>query len=339
MKKIKIENAIGHIFSHDITRIVPGKYKGVGFQKGQVVQKKDIPELLKLGKQNLYDLNLPNGYLHEDTAALRIAGAVAGDGLSWSSPIEGKVNLNTRYDGILKINITALRKINSLGATIISTLKNNFPCYEGQTVAATRIIPLIIVEKKVERLEKIAAQYHPVIRILPYRKMKVGAIVTGSEVYNGLIKDAFQKYVGDKIRQLGSRVFKKLVVPDDPGRIAAGIRDLAAKGCNLIITTGGLSVDPDDVTRIGIQKSGAKILCYGSPILPGAMFLYAHLEKIPILGLPACVYYHSATVFDLILPRVLAGDVITRKDIAEMGHGGLCLNCKVCRYPVCPFGK
>jgi hypothetical protein len=330
---------VGSVLPHDVTRIIPGKFKGVGFRKGHVVQKKDIPELLKLGKQNLYVLNLPDDYLHEDTAALRIARAVCGHGLKWGDPSEGKSNMTARSDGLLKINAAGLLKINNIGAIIISTLKNNFPCKEGQTVAATRIIPLIIAQKKIERLETIAAKYGPVIQILPYQKMKVGAVVTGSEICNGLIKDEFEKYVGAKLRLFGSTVLKKINVPDDPIQIAAAVRELATMGCDLVITTGGLSVDPDDVTRIGIRKAGAKVLFYGSPILPGAMFLYARLQKIQILGLPACVYYHPSTVFDLMLPRVLAGDVLTRGDIAAMGHGGLCMNCKVCRYPVCPFGK
>jgi len=339
MKKVKVEDAVGMVLPHDITRIIPGKFKGVGFKKGHVVQKKDIPELLKLGKQHLYVLNLSDHYVHEDTAALRIARAVSGKALKWTEPREGKTSLIAETDGVLKINPDGLLKINRLGSIIISTLKNNFPCKAGQTVAATRIIPLIIRKKKIERLETIAAKYNALIDVLPYENKKVGVVVTGSELYDGLIKDEFDKYVGSKIIGLGSTIHKKFLVPDDPDQIAGAIRNLTALGCNLIVTTGGLSVDPDDVTRIGIQRSGAKIVFYGTPILPGAMFLYAYLGKVPIMGLPACVYYHTATVLDLMLPRVLAGDAITQNDVAALGHGGLCLNCKVCRYPVCPFGK
>jgi molybdenum cofactor synthesis domain-containing protein len=339
IKKVKIEDAVGRVLPHDITRIIPGKFKGVGFKKGHIVQKKDIPELLKLGKQHLYVLNLSEAYLHEDAAAVRIARAVCGKALKRTDPSEGKINLIAETDGVLKINTAGLLRINKIGGIIISTLKNNFPCCEGQTVAATRIIPLIIRKKKIERLETIAAKYRPLIQIFPYRKMKVGAVVTGSELYDGLIKDEFDKYVAAKIHRFGSTVVKKIILPDDPDQIAGAIRKLIALGCDMVVTTGGLSVDPDDVTRIGVQKAGAKILFYGSPILPGAMFLYAHMDRVPILGLPACVYYYATTVFDLMLPRVLIGDAITRDDIAAMGHGGLCMNCKVCRYPVCPFGK
>ncbi|MEW6671866.1 MAG: molybdopterin-binding protein [Thermodesulfobacteriota bacterium] len=339
LKKVKVENAVGMVLPHDITRIIPGKFKGVGFKKGHIVQKKDIPELLKLGKQHLYVLNLSEAYLHEDAAALRIARAVSGKTLRWTDPCEGKTNLIAETDGVLKINIAGLLKINRLGSIIISTLKNNFPCRAGQTVAATRIIPLIIRKTKIERLETIAEKYNTLLDILPYQKKKVGAVVTGSELYEGLITDEFDTYVGSKISSLGSAVVQKILAPDDPERIAEAVRKLRARGCDLIVTTGGLSVDPDDVTRIGIQRAGAKIQFYGTPILPGAMYLYAHLDGIPIMGLPACVYYHSVTIFDLMLPRVLAGETITNNDLAAMGHGGLCMNCRECRYPVCPFGK
>jgi molybdenum cofactor synthesis domain-containing protein len=242
-------------------------------------------------------------------------------------------------DGLLKINTRGLLRINKIGNIIISTLNNNFPVKKNQTVAATRIIPLIISRKKIERLETIAEKYYPILQVLPYRRLKVGAVVTGSELYQGLIKDEFDTYVGKKISGFGSKIIKKIVVPDEPDRITGAIRKLRQADCDLILTTGGLSVDPDDVTRTGIIQAGARVLFYGTPILPGAMFLYASLDGVPVLGLPACVFYHTTTVFDLLLPRVLAGDEITKDDIAEMGHGGLCMNCRECRYPVCPFGK
>jgi len=339
MKKVRVEDAVGMVLPHDITRIIPGKFKGVGFKKGHVIREKDIPELLKLGKQNIYVLHLSAAHVHEDAAALRIARAVSGRNLRWTEPKEGKSGLLSEIDGLLKIDVKGLLQINRIGGIIISTLKNNFPCKAGQTVAATRIIPLIIASKKIERLEALGAKFSPLIQVLPFRKLKVGAVVTGSELYDGLIKDEFDRYVGTKIGTYGSQVVRKILLPDDPGRIADAVRELAGERCDLIVTTGGLSVDPDDVTRIGIQRAGAKIDYYGTPILPGAMFLYAHLDWTPIMGLPACVYYHGTTVFDLMLPRILADDAPTAVEIAAMGHGGLCMNCRECRYPVCPFGK
>jgi molybdopterin biosynthesis enzyme len=303
------------------------------------VRKKDLPELRKLGKQSLYVLKLKANQLHEDDAALQIARAICGKLLRWTKPSEGKTNIVCRKGGLLKIDTAGLLKVNRVDDVIVSTLKNNLTVMQGQTVAATRIIPLVTSQAKIRRIESIASRHQPLLDILPFKKCKVGAVVTGSEIYQGLIKDEFDRYVGEKIVGLGSRIFKKVKVPDDADKIAAEIVQMKNAGCNLIVTTGGMSVDPDDITRKGIRLSGARIIFYGTPILPGAMFLYALLDGVPILGLPACVFFHANTVFDILLPRVLAGDPITKDEIAELGHGGLCMNCQECRYPVCTFGK
>ena len=339
MKKIMVEKAVGTVLAHDITRIVPGKYKGVGFKKGHIVRDEDVPELLKLGKEHLYILEVSEDALHENDAALRIARAISGDNLSWTEPREGKSNIVSRCDGLLKINTRGLFSINKLGGIIVSTLKTNYPCKAGQAVAGTRIIPLTIPAKKIEKLEELAARHQPVLQVLPYRKLRVGGVVTGSEIYKGLIKDEFDRFVAQKVIAYGCELVKKIVVPDDAGAIARAILELKELGCEMIITTGGLSVDPDDVTRKGVRKAGAKIISYGAPVLPGSMFLYALIDGKPLLGLPACVYYSPATAYDIILPRVLAGEEITKSFIAETGHGGMCLNCEPCRYPDCPFGK
>ena len=337
--KIKAENALGAVLAHDITGIIPGKFKGARFKKGHVIRHEDVPELLKLGKEHLYVLNLTMDQLHEDVAALRIARAICGSGLEWSEPTEGKSNITTRQNGLLKVNIRGLTRINSLGNIVVSTLKTNFPCKKGQQIAATRIIPLLIKKKKIEKLENLAQQFKPILTIKPFRKLHVGGVVTGSEVCKGLIKDEFDHYVARKITDYGCKFLKKIIVPDEPRAIADAVMEMKQLGCDLILTTGGLSVDPDDVTRIGIKKTGAQILAYGSPVLPGAMFLYALLDNVVILGLPACVFYHPATIFDLVLPRILGGEQLHKKELAEMGHGGLCMNCMECRFPDCSFGK
>jgi len=339
MKKIPVEKAIGTVLAHDITRIEPGRFKGRAFKKGHIVCEADIPALLKLGKRHLYVLKLSAAELHEDDAALRIATAVCGPGLRWTTPSEGKSTIIAEADGLLKIDVPALTRINGLGHLILSTLKTNYPCRKDQAVAATRIIPLTILAGRIERLEEIAAASAPVLSLRPYRRLKVGAVVTGTEIYSGLIPDGFDAWVGSKISSFGSRIIRKILVPDDAVKIAAAIAELKSQDPDLIVVTGGLSVDPDDVTRRGVRKAGARLIAYGSPILPGAMFLYALLAGTPVLGLPACVYYHRTTVLDLILPRVLAGETITRREIAALGHGGLCLNCAECRFPVCPFGR
>jgi len=339
MKKIKVEDAVGTVLAHDLTRIVPGEYKGVAFKKGHVVTKEDIPEMLKIGKRYLFTLDLGDDQLHEDDAALRIAKAVSDGNLVFTDPNEGRSNIVATCHGLLKIDTQTLLKINKMDHIVLATLKNHFPCKKDQIVGATRIIPLTIATKSIVRLEEVTAASGPVLQVLPYRRLKVGAVVTGSEIYNGLITDEFGPSIGKKLTDSGCDVVKKIVVSDDVEQISSALKDLENLGCELIITTGGLSVDPDDVTRIGVTEAGAQIQFYGSPVLPGAMFMYALLGKIPILGLPACVFHAKQTVFDLILPRILVGDVLNENDIAEMGHGGLCMDCDVCHFPVCSFGR
>jgi hypothetical protein len=339
LAKIRTENAVGTILAHDITRIIPGKFKGVGFKKGHVVSKEDIPELLKIGKRHIYVLNHSRDMLHEDDAALRIAPAICGENLKWTEPSEGKSSIISQRKGLLKVNVVGLTRINKLGNVIVSTLKTNIACEKGQKVAATRIIPLLISKNKIERLERLSQKYHPIIQLKPFRKLRFGGVVTGSEIKDGLIKDEFDKYVAQKAKSYDCEFVKKIIVPDEPQSIADALLDLRKNGCELILTTGGLSVDPDDVTKTGVNKTGAKIVAYGSPVLPGAMFLYALLENTTILGLPACVFYHPTTIYDLILPRVLAGEQINSHEIAKMGHGGLCMDCDACRFPNCSFGK
>ena len=339
MKKIKVEDAIGTVLAHDMTRIIRGKFKGVAFKKGHLVKKEDIPALLKIGKQSLYVLELGDDQLHENDAAQRIATAISDQTLEFSEPREGKINLITRHAGLLKIDVEALLKVNKMGSIIVATLKNNFPCKKGEIIAGTRIIPLTIPTKHIEALEALTKKTGTIVSVKPYTPLKVGAVVTGSEVFNGLITDDFGPSVGKKITDAGCTLIKKILVPDDISAISTAVLELKELGCDLIITTGGLSVDPDDVTRQGVIQAGAEVAFYGSPVLPGAMLMISKLDTTPVISLPACVFYYKHTVFDLIFPRVLAGEAISGDDIAAMGHGGLCMNCEVCHYPVCSFGR
>jgi len=338
MRKVKAQEAIGMVLGHDVTRIIPGKFKGAVLKKGHIIQEEDIPVLLDTGNDDIYVLELHEGELHEDDAGMRLAQAIAGPGIAFEPPEEGKVPLQARWKGVLYIDVPLLTWINSLGEIIVATLHNHTPCQEGQMVAATRIIPLTIAEEKIKTVED-QCREHTMIDILPYQLTKVGVVVTGNEVYHGRIKDSFDQMVGGKIRDYGATVVEKLLAPDDAARIAAALLQVKERGAEVLITTGGLSIDPGDVTRMGIKEAGAEIISYGSPVLPGAMFLYALLDGVPVLGLPACVFYYKTTIFDLIFPRVLTGETITREGIIQMGHGGLCMGCEVCRFPVCPFGK
>jgi len=339
MKKIRVEDAVGTILAHDMTRIIRGKFKGVGFKKGHIVQKEDIPELLKIGKQYLYILDLGKDQLHEDDAAYRISRAISDQDLEFSEPIEGKINISTKHAGLLKINVDALLQVNKMESIIVATLKNNFPCKKGEIIAATRIIPLTIPSKNIDALETLTKETGTILSVKAYKSLKVGAVVTGSEVYKGLITDDFGPSVGKKIIDANCTLIKKILVPDDIAAISNAVLELKELGCELIITTGGLSVDPDDVTRQGVINAGANVTFYGSPVLPGAMLMISMIDDITVISLPACVFYYKQTVFDLVFPRVLAGEKISEDDIAAMGHGGLCMNCKVCHYPVCSFGR
>ena len=338
LKRVKVEEALGLKLAHDHTRIIPG-FKGVGFKRGHVVRKADIPRLLDLGKKMVYVLDLRPGQVHEEDAAKRVARAVAGRNLRRRKPREGKVEMTAATFGLLKVNVAALERINRTGEVILSTRHNHTIVQKGEAVAGTRVIPLFVRESQVARAEEIGRSLGPVIEVVPIRPRKIGVVVTGSGIFEGRIPDRSSAIVASKVEAFGSKVVRTAVVTDDPAMIAAEIRRMEKAGCRVIMTTGGLSVDPDDVTLEGIRRSGAEQIFYGTPVLPGAMFVCARLGKAVVLGAPACVVHDPVTVLDLILPRVLAGDLIRAADIAPMGHGGFCLRCKVCRYPVCPFGK
>jgi hypothetical protein len=339
MKKVKVQKAVGLVLGHDLTRIIPGSFKGVAFKKGHIIREEDIPALLDIGKETIFVLDIPPGRLHENEAAGRLSQALRGENLSLQGPAEGKISLIARTSGLLKIRVADLARINSIPDIIVSTLHNNTVCRAGDTVAATRIIPLTINERSIIRAEEVCARSGPTVSIKNFNGKKVGVVVTGSEFHTGRVRDGFEERVEGKLTALGCTMAGKKIVPDKVAQIAGAINDMVQSGCNLILTTGGLSVDPDDLTRKGIRQAGAKIVFYGTPVLPGAMFLYARIGEIPLLGLPACVFYHQVTLFDLILPLILAGEEPTRREIISLGHGGLCRNCPECRFPVCSFGK
>ncbi|KJS87192.1 MAG: hypothetical protein JM58_05150 [Peptococcaceae bacterium BICA1-8] len=338
MEKIRVEDAVGMVLCHDITKIVPNEFKGRAFKKGHIISIQDIPELLKLGKEHIYIMKPCENQIHEDEAALRLAKAGGTKGIIFSEPKEGKVNLSAEYSGVLKINKDLLREINSVDSIMFATAHNNRPVIKGEKVAGTRIIPLVIDEKPLKYIESICAKAR-LVKIRPYKSYKVGVVTTGNEVFYGRIQDAFGPVLRNKLEPYGSEVIGQIIVPDSKELIQKAIKRLIEQGAEIILSTGGMSVDPDDITPTAIKELGTNIISYGAPVLPGAMFLMGYLGKIPIMGLPGCVMYAKTTVFDLILPRVLTGEKISKSDIVELGHGGLCLECKLCRYPDCSFGK
>jgi molybdenum cofactor synthesis domain-containing protein len=340
IKTVSVNDAIGMVIAHDITEIRPGKFKGCAFKKGHVVKEEDISHLLRLGKENLYILEIKHDEMHENDAACALAKSLAGNGVNLAGePKEGRINLIAERDGLLTVNRNALVEFNTLGEVMCATVHNNSVVKKGELVAGTRAIPLIVKQSVVEEGVKIAQRANGILQVKEIKKPKAGIVITGNEVYYGRIKDAFKPVLTQKLRQYNGDIVGVYYAPDNAEYIEARIRELLRGGADLIITTGGMSVDPDDVTRFAIRNLGVDELIYGSPVLPGAMFLVAYIKGIPIIGIPACGMYNNITVFDMVLPRVLAGEKIGRKELAELGHGGLCLKCDECRYPVCPFGK
>lgn len=338
MKKVRTEDAVGSVLCHDITRIAPGEFKGRAFKKGHIVQAEDVPVLLKLGKEHLYVWEAKQGIVHEDAAAERLAKAAAGLNMEFSPACEGRINLLAASDGLLKVNKDLLLKVNGHENIILSTRHDNTVVNQGEVVAGTRIVPLVIEEEKIRIVEELCA-YSPAVQVLPFRKLRVGLITTGSEVYHGRIKDAFGPVLRQKFAEFGSEVVEQIFVPDDTEQITQSIHRLLGKGMEMIAVSGGMSVDPDDLTPGAIKASGAAIVGYGAPVLPGSQFLLSYLGDVPVVGLPGCVMYSKATVFDLVLPRILVGEKIVKEDLSALAYGGLCLKCPECRYPVCPFGK
>ena len=339
MKKIKTVDAVGHVLCHDITRIVKDVVKDTPFRKGHVIKEEDIPVLLSLGKEHLYIWEKKEGMLHENEAAEILFDICKNDNMSGTEIREGKIELIADIDGLFRVDVDRLDAINELDDIMIATRHTNYAVKKGNKLAGTRVIPLILEEEKLKEAQKIAGD-KPLLELLPYKKMKAGVVTTGSEVYHGRIKDTFTPVIINKLKEYGIEVCWHKVVDDKNEMIIDAIQEIRNSGAELILCTGGMSVDPDDLTPGAIKKSGADIITYGAPVLPGAMFLLGYFEDgTPIMGLPGCVMYSKATVFDLVLPRVAAGVKVTKKDISRMGHGGLCFSCKVCTYPRCEFGK
>lgn len=342
MKEIRTEDAVGHILCHDITQIIKDKKKGVLFKKGHIVREEDIPALLSVGKEHLFVWEKKEGILHENEGAGILYKICAGENMHGTNVSEGKIELIADCPGLLKIRRDALNAVNGLGEMMIASRHGDFPVKKGDKIAGTRIIPLVIEKEKMDRAVEAAGE-EPIFSVLPFRQKKVGIVTTGSEVKKGLIKDTFTPVLREKLSEYPTEIIGQTLPGDDREQITSDILRFAEEGAGLIIASGGMSVDPDDRTPGAIKDTGAEIITYGAPVLPGAMLLIAYLNmngrNIPVLGLPGCVMYAKRTVFDLILPRIMADDPIRREEIALLGEGGLCLNCSVCTFPDCGFGK
>jgi molybdenum cofactor synthesis domain-containing protein len=340
IKRIAIKDALGTKLAHDMTQIIPGKYKGAAFKRGDVVKDENLCQLMRMGKNHLYELNLDENQIHEDEAVIELATALAGPGVTFSNnSSEGKLQLNAGYSGLFKVNVDPLAEFNLIQDTMCASIHNNTPVKKNQALGATRAIPLVIERKELDKAIEIARNNYPIFSVKVFNPLKVRLIITGNEIYDGLIEDRFEAIVRRKVEQYGATLEERVILPDDFNLIAQTIESFLAKETDLILTTGGMSVDPDDVTKAGIQKAGFDKVFYSSAVLPGAMFLLGYKGDTTVMGLPACGLYHDITIFDLMLPRVLAGEKPDRRDLAKLGHGGLCLDCTPCRFPACSFGK
>ncbi|MDN0033490.1 molybdopterin-binding protein [Oscillibacter valericigenes] len=340
MKLIKTQEAVGHVLCHDLTQIIPGEFKGARFRKGHVVTEEDIPVLLSMGKENLYVWELHPGMLHEDDAAMRLCGLSMGQNIRRTEDIkEGKIELFAECDGYFTVDVEKLNAVNSVPDVMLATRKGGTAVKAGDKLAGMRVIPLVVSETTLEEAEE-AAGSAPLLNVLPFKLKTAGIVTTGSEVKKGLIEDKFTPAVKRKLEAVGIETVAQIFSGDGVENVAIAINQVRAKGVDLVLCTGGMSVDPDDNTPGGIKAAGAQIVTYGAPVLPGAMFLLGYFsDGTPVMGLPGCVMFAGATVFDLVLPPVAAGVPVSRSDIVALGNGGLCLGCKPCHWPDCPFGK
>ena len=339
MKLIKTQEAVGHVLCHDLTQIIKDQYKDARFRKGHVVTEADIPVLLSMGKEHLYVWEMTPGMLHENDGAERLCALCANEHMDRSEVKEGKIELKAACDGLFRVNSEKLIAVNSIEDLMIATRKGGTAVRKGDKLAGMRVIPLIIPEEKLQAAED-AAGTAPLLELKPWVRKTAAIVATGSEVKKGLIQDTFTPVVRDKLAAYGIETISVAYSGDGVENVANAVTEARKTGADVILCTGGMSVDPDDNTPGGIKASGAKIVTYGAPVLPGAMFLLGYYDDgTPVMGLPGCVMYAGATIFDLVLPFVAADVPVTRAQIVALGEGGLCLGCKPCHWPTCPFGK
>ncbi len=339
MQLVKTEDAVGMVLCHDITQIIKGVTKDAVFRKGHIIQPEDIPVLLSVGKDNIYVWENDDSMLHEDEAAEILRDMCMNEGMSASKPKEGKIELTAERDGLFLVDRERLRAVNSFGRMMIATRPGGVAVKAGDKLCGTRIIPLVIEKEAMARAKAVAGDA-PLLRLAEIKPKRFGLVTTGNEVYYGRIEDTFTPVIVEKMAQFGCEMAAHEVSNDDHEKITGIINKMLADGVDMVLCTGGMSVDPDDKTPLAIKNTGANIVSYGAPVLPGAMFLLAYTaDGRPICGLPGCVMYAKRTIFDIVLPYLLADEPVTADMLAGLGNGGLCLNCKVCHFPNCGFGR
>lgn len=338
MKKIRTIDAVNQVLCHDITQIIVGKKKGPVFKKGHIIKEEDIPVLLSVGKDYIYIYENDENMLHENDAAYILKDLCGNENMTFSEPSEGKIEIFSNIDGLFLVDDEKLNIVNSFGEMMIATRSSGVVVKKGDKLAGTRIIPLVIEKEKMQKVQSLITS--PILKVVPLKKKKYGLITTGNEVYYGRIKDSFTPILVNKLKAYGCEMVEHVILNDDHEKITSSIKSMLSSNVDMVLCTGGMSVDPDDKTPLAIKNSGVDIISYGAPILPGAMFLISYTkDNRPVLGLPGCVMYAKKTIFDIVLPRILADQKITKKYLSSLGSGGLCLNCDICTFPNCGFGK
>lgn len=337
MRKIKVEDAVGMTLCHDITAMRDG-FKGAAFKRNHIIKEEDIPELLNLGKRTIYVWEENSGEIHEEDAALRMAAMAPVAGAHYTAPSEGKVLLMADTCGMFRVNTQLLETINSIGDITISTLPDHYPVKAGDRLASMRIVPLTTQEEQIVQAETLCKK-EPLLDLRPYQFKKIGVIITGSEIYTGRIQDKFEPVVRAKMTAYPAEILGVTICDDDLDMITNAAQNYLQSGADFLIFTGGMSVDPDDLTPTAIRKLGAEIISHGVPSQPGNMTLVAYLDKVAILGVPGAAISLPTTMFDVLLPQIFAGDKFTKKDLIRLGDGGLCQLCKTCHFPNCTFGR
>ena len=337
MKKIPVEQAVGMTLCHDITKMVDG-FKGAAFRRGHVIREEDIEELLNIGKKTVFVWEENAGEIHEEDCALRMAAMAPVQGAHYTAPSEGKVLLMADTRGMLRVDTELLREINSIGDITISTLPDHYPVESGARLASMRIVPLVTKEEQIIAAERLCAQ-RKLLDLRPYAHKKIGVIITGSEVYSGRIKDKFEPVVRRKMESYPAEILGVTICDDDLDMIINSAKASLAKGADFLIFTGGMSVDPDDLTPTAIRRLGAQVVSHGVPSQPGNMTLVAYLSDVAILGVPGAAISLPTTIFDVLLPQIFTGDKLTKDDLIRLGDGGLCQMCRACHFPNCTFGR
>ena len=323
---------------HDITAMFDG-FKGALFRRGHVIEAADIPRLLDIGKQNVFVWEPEAGEIHEEDAALRMAAMAPVAGAHYEGPSEGKVVLKADSAGMFRVNTPLLRQINSIGDLTISTIPDHYPVQPGMKLASARIVPLVTQQAQIEAAEALCKDER-LLDLLPYQAKKAGIIITGSEVYHGRIKDKFEAVARRKLAHYPCEILGVTLCDDDLAMLTGAARDFLDRGADLLIFSGGMSVDPDDLTPSAIRALGAEVVSYGVPAQPGNMTLVAYLDGCAVLGVPGASIVLPTTMFDVVLPHVFAGVKFTKAELIALGDGGLCHQCASgCHFPNCTFGR